>query len=104
VFFIPFMMVYRPEILLDGAWLAIIYNCAVTWVAIVGLCGASIGFLLGHLSWPERIYLYCTSAALFYPTPTADAIGIVMMVLFVIWRWRAPRPATAIPGSTGTEA
>jgi len=104
VFFIPFMMVYRPEILLTGTWPAIIHNGAVTWVAIIGLSGASIGYLLGRLTWPERIYLYCTSVTLFYPTPAADAIGIVMMVLFVIWRWRAPRTAAAIPESTRTGA
>ena len=101
VFFIPFMMVYRPEILLDGSWPAIIYNCAVTWVAIVGLSGASIGYLMGHLTWLERIYLYGTSAALFYPSLTADVLGITLMALLALWRIRfAPRPikgsATAV--------
>ncbi|MGD9802001.1 MAG: TRAP transporter permease [Hyphomicrobiaceae bacterium] len=92
VFFIPFMMVYRPEILLNGTWPAILYNCAVTWAAIVGLCGASIGYLIGPLSWIERIYLYCASAALFYPSPISDVVGIAMLGLFAIWRLRfAPR-------------
>lgn len=86
VFFIPFMMVYRPEILMNGTWPAILYHCTVTWVAIVGLSGASIGYLLGHLTWPERIYLYAASGALFYPTATADAVGIGMLATFAIWR------------------
>jgi TRAP transporter 4TM/12TM fusion protein len=101
VFFIPFMMVYRPEILLQGSWPAIIYNCAVTWVAIVGLCGASIGYLLGRLSWAERIYLYCMSAALFYPTPAADAVGIAMVALFVTWRLRFAPDASKATSRVG---
>jgi TRAP-type uncharacterized transport system fused permease subunit len=92
VFFIPFMMVYRPEILLFGSWPAVIYHSAVTWIAIVGLSGASIGYLVGRLSWPERIYLYVTAGVLFYPTPAADAAGLVMIAAFFLWRWRfAPR-------------
>jgi TRAP-type uncharacterized transport system fused permease subunit len=88
VFFIPFMMVYRPEITLSGTWPAIIYHCGVTWAAIAGLCGASIGYLLGNLSWPERIYLYAASLALFYPTFTADVVGIAMLAVFILYRWR----------------
>ncbi|MBS0241403.1 MAG: TRAP transporter fused permease subunit [Proteobacteria bacterium] len=94
VFFIPFMMVYRPEITLTGSWPSIIYHCAVTWTAIVGLCGASIGYLIGHLNWFERVYLYIAALALFYPTLLADVAGLVMLGLFFIWRLKlAPRPA-----------
>jgi TRAP-type uncharacterized transport system fused permease subunit len=86
VFFIPFMMVYRPEIMLTGTWPAIIYNVALTWVAIVAICGASIGYLLGPLSWAERLLLYVAAAALFFPPLWADALGVGLIVIFVAYR------------------
>lgn len=95
VFFIPFMMVYRPEITLMGSWPAILYHCAVTWAAIAGLCGASIGYLIGNLNWPERLFLYAASLALFYPSTAADIAGIVMLAAFIGWRWMVVRQSPA---------
>ncbi|MGE0700305.1 MAG: TRAP transporter permease [Hyphomicrobiaceae bacterium] len=83
VFFIPFMMVYRPAILMQGTWPEIAYHVTVSWLAVVAICGGSIGYLLGPVSWPMRIYLYAAGAALFYPSPIADGIGIGMIALFV---------------------
>jgi len=88
VFFIPFMMVYRPEILLEGSPVAIVYHVAVSWAAVVALCGASIGYLLGHLNVVERVYLAAASAALFLPFVIADAAGIALILAFVAWRWQ----------------
>ncbi len=93
VFFIPFMMVYRPELMLHGSAAAIAYHVAISWAAIVALCGGSIGYLLGPLGWPARLYLYVAAAALFYPTTLADLVGVVLVLGFLIWRWRfAPLP------------
>lgn len=86
VFFIPFMMVYRPAILMQGTWPEIAYHVAITWAAVVALCGGSIGYLLGPLSWPVRIWLYASAAALFYPSIYADGAGVVMLGLFAFWQ------------------
>jgi len=87
VFLIPFMMVYRPELLLNGSLPWIAYNVAVAWVMIVSISGASIGFLLGPLNWGLRVYLYVAAAALFYPSGYADALGIGMVAAFLALRW-----------------
>lgn len=89
VFLLPFMMVYRPEILAHGTALAIAYNVAVAWAMVVAISGGSIGHLLGRLGAPGRLYLYTAAAALFYPAPWADAVGLGMIGSFLAWRWRA---------------
>ena len=95
VFFIPFMMVYRPELMLQGTAAAIAYHVAISWAAIVAICGGSIGYLLGPLGWPGRIYLYVAAAALFYPSTYADLVGIVLVLAFLAWRWRFTPSARA---------
>ena len=92
VFFIPFMMVYRPELMLQGPASAIAYHVAISWAAIVAICGGSIGYLLGPLGWPARVYLYVAAAALFYPSTLADIVGVVLVLAFLGWQWRL-RPA-----------
>jgi TRAP transporter 4TM/12TM fusion protein len=94
VFFIPFMMVYRPELLLNGSWPWIIYHVTITWMAIVAMSGGLIGFLLGPLGWVGRAYLLTASAILFYPTFWADGLGVAMILAFVAWRWHSS-PAAA---------
>ena len=86
VFLIPFMMVYRPELLLNGSLPWIAYHVAIAWAMIVAISGASIGFLIGRLNWGLRLYLYAAAAALFYPTYYADALGVGMIVVFLLFR------------------
>src|SRR5581483_5064547 len=98
VFFIPFMMVYRPEIMLQGDAVWIAYHIAITWAAIVALCGASIGNLLGPLGWLGRGYLYAAAAALFYPSAAADAVGATLVLAFLAWRWWQARDRKRVTG------
>ncbi len=91
VFLLPFMMVYRPELLMNGTLPAIAYNVAVAWAMVVAISGASIGHLLGPLGWPMRLYLYAAAGLLFYPASWADAAGLGMILLFLGWRWQGRR-------------
>jgi TRAP transporter 4TM/12TM fusion protein len=95
VFLIPFMMVYRPEILMNGSPIWILYHMAVCWGMVVAISGGSIGYLLGPLNWGMRIYLYLAAALLFYPTYYADAAGIGMIGIFLAWRWTQRSRAAA---------
>lgn len=96
VFFLPFMMVYRPEIMLNGPWYWVIYHVAITWAAVVAMSGGTIGYLLGPLGWPGRIYLLAAAAILFYPTYYADALGVFMILAFTATRWSStPARGTA---------
>jgi TRAP transporter 4TM/12TM fusion protein len=86
VFFIPFMMVYRPELMMNGSALTVAYHVAISWAAIVAISGGSIGYLLGPLRWPARLYLYVAAAALFYPSTYSDIAGVVLVLAFLAWR------------------
>jgi TRAP-type uncharacterized transport system fused permease subunit len=80
--------------MLQGPGWAIVYHVAISWAAIVAISGGSIGYLLGPLEWPARIYLYIAAAALFYPSTLADIIGVVLILAFLAWRWSfASKPA-----------
>jgi TRAP transporter 4TM/12TM fusion protein len=96
VFFIPFMMVYRPELTLNGSWMWIVYHVIVTWLAVVAMCGGLIGYLLRPLGWVGRAYLLSAAAILFYPSFYADVAGVGMILAFLGWRWLA-KPAASIP-------
>ncbi|MDX2156971.1 MAG: hypothetical protein SFW09_10740 [Hyphomicrobiaceae bacterium] len=76
-----------------GSWPEIAYHVAISWAAVVAMCGASIGYLLGPLAWPVRIWLYLAAATLFYPSVYADVAGIVMLGLFVAWQLLTSRRA-----------
>ncbi len=102
VYFVPFLFVYRQELLLNGSFPAIIYNLAVALVAVAGISGASIGYLLGPLSWRSRLYLYSASALLFYPNVIADALGIGLVLGFAAWRWMAHRADAKQISTTGS--
>jgi TRAP-type uncharacterized transport system fused permease subunit len=88
VFFIPFMMVYRPEIMLQGPALTVAYHVAISWAAIVAISGGSIGYLLGPLGWGGRIYLYVAAATLFYPSTYSDFAGVALVLAYLGWRWK----------------
>ncbi len=90
VYLLPFLMVYRPELMLKGSIPAIAYTIAVAWVMVVAISGASIGFLMGPVSWPLRLFLYAGAGALFYPSPYADVVGIAMVGGFLLLRWFRP--------------
>jgi TRAP transporter 4TM/12TM fusion protein len=79
VYFIPFLFIYRPELLMAGSVAAIVYNFAVALMAIAAISGASIGYFFGPLSWYMRLYLYVASFILFYPSWTSDVLGICLV-------------------------
>lgn len=101
VYLIPFLFVYRQELLLKGSVAAIAYTLAITALSIVAISGGSIGYLLGRLHWPGRLYLYAAAAVLMYPSAWSDAVGAAMMVGFVIVRLARGSKGTT-PAPTGT--
>lgn len=91
VYFVPFLFVYRQELLLKGSVAEIAYHLVITGLAIGAISGASIGYLIGRLSWPIRVYLYATAAVLMYPVSWSDAVGTLMMIGFVALRLASGR-------------
>jgi TRAP transporter 4TM/12TM fusion protein len=86
VYIIPFLFIYRPELLLYGSVMGIIYNFAVALLAVAAISGGSIGYFYGPLNWVMRLYLYATSLILFYPSVLSDVVGFVLVAALVIWK------------------
>jgi len=96
VYIIPFLFIYRPELLLQGSVMGIIYNFAVALLAVAAISGGSIGYFLGPLNWLLRLYLYAASLILFYPSVLSDILGFAMVAVLVTWRAVLPRARHAL--------
>jgi TRAP-type uncharacterized transport system fused permease subunit len=101
VYLIPFMMVFRPEIMLNAPLAGIGYQIAVCGAAIAAISGAAIGYMLGPLGWMARGYLLASAAALFFPSLYADVTGIALVAAFLARQWQR-RPRATAPVSART--
>jgi TRAP-type uncharacterized transport system fused permease subunit len=86
VYVIPFMLVYRPGLLLQGDAGTIAYDLAVTALAMLAMCGAMIGFLGATLNAALRLVLFVAGILFFIPGYTSDAGGAVLLAAVLGWQ------------------
>ena len=77
VYVIPFMFVYRPELLMAGDAAMIIYHTGITLLAVYALTGGLLGYFFGPASLPVRVGLALLALLLFVPAPWTDAVGVL---------------------------
>jgi TRAP transporter 4TM/12TM fusion protein len=99
-FFVPYMAVYAPALmLLTDSWAAVVYIVFKAVVAIVLWGGTVIGYWLGPLRWHERLYAFIAAGFLVAAVPWTDEIGLAMTLSLVIWHLlqerKRPRPIPA---------
>ena len=85
LYIIPFLFIYRPELLLIGPPLDII---ATLIVVLIGSCGAIIGtmgYLINRLYLWERLIFLAGSFGAFYPSSLTN-IGGVCLIVFLTTR------------------
>lgn len=95
-YLIPFLFIYRPELLLIGSPGAIIYGFAISLLAVAAISAASIGYFAGPLNWFLRLYLYAAALILFYPGWVSDILGMVLVGVLAFWRVLLPRHQDAL--------
>jgi TRAP transporter 4TM/12TM fusion protein len=78
-FLVPFMFVYRPEILLIGSWASIASAALVAILGISAFASALHGYLLAPLRRSERLILFVAAIALVYPDRLADLLGLILL-------------------------
>jgi len=102
-FTLPFMFVFRPELLFlsaDGSDVALTSALSATAVVVMGiipLASGIAGYLNGELGRVTRAVLLLSAALLFYPGTSTNVVNVAGFVLFagvVIARYRR-RPETA---------
>ena len=96
-FILPFMFVYKPELLLLRGSFA--DQVAAAGVILVAVCAANMvfaGFALRRLRWPESLLLGAAVFGIFYPSALTSIAGCVT-VFAVLGRqaWQARKRSTA---------
>ncbi|MBN1830123.1 MAG: TRAP transporter permease [Deltaproteobacteria bacterium] len=85
-FLVPFIFVYSPQLLGEGAPLRVLLACVTAIVGVTAISAASIGFFfMAPLKWLERILLAGGGLILIIPGILTDMIGLglVSIVLFL---------------------
>jgi len=103
---VPYMFVYSPTILLQGAGLQeIVFTAATAVVGVVALAAAVTGYFLAPAGWPERLVLVLAALALIFHDPRGDAVGFALLVLVaaiqMVRKSRAPTVAIPAGGDVG---
>jgi TRAP-type uncharacterized transport system fused permease subunit len=106
---VPFVFVYSPSILLQGAALGDIVLTAVTaLVGVVALAGAAAGYLFAPATWPERGLLALAAVALIFHNLVWDVVGAGLLVLVAVIqiarRQRRPATPAVVPAPIGDSA
>ena len=99
IYFIPFMFVYRPELLMVGSPIMILYNTSVTLLAIYAMTGALLGYYVGRAGPLLRVLLLVVAIVLYIPTVWADIIGIVAAVAIAGMQYFTKRKVIAAEAS-----
>ena len=96
-FVVPYMAVYDPVLMLQGAWTwpALAYIVAKALLAIALWGAAAIGHLFGALNIAERAVAATAAFLLVAAVPLTDELGFGCAALFVAWHvWRMRRATT----------
>jgi TRAP-type uncharacterized transport system fused permease subunit len=65
-------------------------------VVSIGLWGgATVGWLLGPLNWPERSMAAVAATLLVTALPVTDELGFGLSILFLGWHWWRTRSRSA---------
>lgn len=91
-FVIPYMAVYDPSLMMQGgSWSDTAYMVFKAVIAITLWGGASVGFLLAPLSWPQRVLSAAASLSLVVASLWTDQLGFGLAILLLIWHLPAAR-------------
>jgi len=102
-FVVPYMAVYAPELMLQGdpTALAVAYIVLKALIAI-GLWGAaSIGYVKGPMSWPERALALVGAGLLIAALPLTDQLGFVVATVVIAWHFLRHRGAARTAARNG---
>lgn len=84
VYFLPFMMVYRPALLLDGSLADIAYATIMTLAALVCFASATVGYFMAPLNIWMRLALIGIAGLFFMPTAATDLGACLLLAGFAV--------------------
>ena len=96
VFIIPFMMVYQPEMIMQGEWYRIVLVFCTSLVGASALAAGLEGYWFTEMTWWERLILVVAGVLLVEGQIVTDFIGAALIgVVFITQRLRAKRGRAA---------
>jgi TRAP transporter 4TM/12TM fusion protein len=99
-YFIPFMFVYRPSLMLDGPWYMIAYDLTISMIAIYALTAGLLGYCLGRASAVIRVVLIALAFLLFYPETWADVVGVIGVSAIALYQFLMTQKLAALRALT----
>jgi|WetSurMetagenome_2_1015567.scaffolds.fasta_scaffold11721_2 TRAP transporter 4TM/12TM fusion protein len=84
-FIVPFIFVYHPALILQGAWHETLWAFVVAAACILLTSAALTGWFLGPAPWPERILLLLSAAGLVATSHRVVAGAAAVAVGCAIW-------------------
>lgn len=84
VLIVPFMFVYTPALLMIGSLHMIIYSAIIAIAGIGAFAVGLSGYLLGPMTWAERIFFIGAGILLVVPGWITDTIGAVLLLSMVL--------------------
>lgn len=84
-FMVPFVFVYNPAILLEGAAMEIVLGAAMLLVGTFFLATVVSGYFSVELSVAERVLLFVAAICLISPEIITSVIGVVLGAALLVW-------------------
>ncbi len=99
-FLVPFLFVYRPELMLIGEPAPILLAVGTAGMGVLALAAALAGRLLRTCTPLERLALGLAAALLVSPAPIAAAAGLALLGGLSFLQWRARRARPPLPAAS----
>jgi TRAP transporter 4TM/12TM fusion protein len=81
-FIVPYVFALNPAMLfVDTAPLEVVTICVTSFVGICAISAALEGYLLTHMSWPQRMMSAIGGLLLVYPGIVTDAVGLCLVAV-----------------------
>jgi TRAP transporter 4TM/12TM fusion protein len=86
-FFIPFMFCYYPSLLfIDTSFNGMFLGLFSSFVGVICLSSASIGYFFGTMSILLRVIMFCGTAMVIHPAVQTDIIGVVLILAVAVYQ------------------
>ena len=83
-FIVPFLFVYRPQLMLVGNLGDILISVIIACTGIIFFAAVMQGYFFEHLSFLNRIYLFICVILLLIPYPIVPFLGVLGCALFLL--------------------
>jgi len=94
-FIVPYVFALNPAMLfVDTNAFEVITICITSFIGICAISAALEGYLLHHMSWPQRIMSAIGGLLLIYPGLVTDSIGLALVAVVVILQIFSRKKAT----------